>query len=196
MARFLAIGATSVALTGLIRDHYPRNEFGTTLDVALYQARDFETPMREGFSVFLYRVTVNGTVRNMTFRRSPDGRRFRPSLPLDLHYLITPWAEDVEQQHRMLGWVMRFIEDQGALSAGHLNHYVAETDIFAANEGLEIICDPLALTDHLNLWDRLRARFPISVSYSLRMLSIDSDIELADAGPPVQSRTFRMGEPA
>jgi hypothetical protein len=196
VARFLAIGATSTALTGLIRDHYPRDQFGSTLDVALYQARDFETPMREGFSVFLYRVTVNGTVRNMTIRRSPDGRRFRPSLPLDLHYLVTPWAEDVEQQHRMLGWVMRFIEDQGALSAGHLNHYVAETDIFNANEGLEIICDPLALTDHLNLWDRLRARFPISVSYTLRMLSIDSDVELQDAGPFVQSRTFRMGEPA
>jgi len=196
VASFLAIGATSAALTGLIRDHYPRDQFGSTLDVALYQARDFESPMREGFSVFLYRVTVNGTVRNMTLRRSPDGRRFRSSLPLDLHYLVTPWAEDVEQQHRMLGWVMRFIEDQGVLSAGHLNHYVAETDIFAPQEGLEIICDPLALTDHLNLWDRLRARFPISVSYAVRMLPIDSRIEVETGSSLVQTRMVQMAEPA
>jgi hypothetical protein len=196
VASFLGIGATSAALTGLIRDHYPRDQFGTTLEVALYQARDFESPMREGFSLFLYRVTVNGTVRNMSVRRAPDGRRFRASLPLDLHYLITPWAEDVEQQHRMLGWVMRFIEDQGALSAGHLNHYVAEAEVFAPHEGLEIICDPLALTDHLNLWDRLRARFPISVSYAVRMLPIDSTVEIDSAAALVQTRTARMGEPA
>jgi hypothetical protein len=196
VASYLAIGATSTALTGLIRDHYPRDQFGSTLDVALYQARDFESPMREGFSVFLYRVLVNGTVRNMSLRRSPDGRRFRASLPLDLHYLVTPWAEDVEQQHRMLGWVMRFIEDQGVLSAGHLNHYVAETDIFASQEALEIICDPLALTDHLNLWDRLRARFPISVSYAVRMVSVDSQVEIVDSSSRVQTRTFVMGESA
>jgi hypothetical protein len=105
--------------------------------------------MTEGFSVFLYRVTINGTVRNITLRRAPGGRRFRPSLPLDLHYVITPWAEDGERQHRMLGWVMRFISDLGALTAGHLNHYVAETDVFAPHEGLEIICDPLGLADYL-----------------------------------------------
>lgn len=195
MANFLAIGATSAALTGLIRDHYPRDEFGSTLDVALYQARDFESPMRDGYSVFLYRVAVNGAVRNMTLRRTPDGRRFRPSLPLDLHYLITPWADDVERQHRMLGWAMRFMEDQGVLSAGHLNHYVAEPDIFGPHEGLEVICDPLALNDYLNLWDRLRPRFPISASYTLRMLPIDSRLEI-ESGALVQTRAFNMAEPA
>lgn len=193
MAKHQAIAATSTALLGLLRDRYPRDEFGTSLDVQLYQSRDFEAPMREGFSVFLYRVTINGTVRNMTLRRAPDGRRIRPSLPLDLHYLITPWAEDGERQHRMLGWVMRFMEDFGVLTAGHLNHYVAETDIFAPHEGLEIICDPLALTDYLTLWDRLRQRMPASATYALRMLLIDSDVRVDD-GSLVQTRRFEMGE--
>ena len=193
MAKHQAIAATSNALLGLLRDRYPRDEFGTSLDVQLYQSRDFDAPMRDGFSVFLYRVTINGTVRNMTLRRAPDGRRFRPSLPLDLHYLITPWAEDGERQHRMLGWVMRFMEDFGVLTAGHLNHYVAETDIFAPHEGLEAICDPLALADYLNLWDRLRPRLPTSATYALRMLTIDSDVRVDD-GLLVQTRRFDMGE--
>jgi hypothetical protein len=193
MANFRAVGATSAALAGLIRDRYPRSDFGASLDIALYQARDFETPMREGFSVFLYRVAINGSVRNLTLRRTPDGRRFRPSLPLDLHYLITPWAEDGERQHRMLGWVMRLMEDLGVLSAGHLNHYVAETDTFAAHEGLEIICDPLALGDYLTLWDRLRPRLPASMSYTLRMLLVDSDLRVDD-GAPVQTREFAVKE--
>jgi hypothetical protein len=194
MANYRAIAATSNALLGLLRDRYPRDEFGTSLDVQLYQSRDFEgSPMREGFSVFLYRVTVNGTVRNMTLRRTADGRRFRPSLPLDLHYVITPWAEDGERQQRMLGWLMRFMEDVGVLTAGHLNHYVTETDIFAPQEGLEIICDPLSLADYLTLWDRLRPRMPTSATYALRMLMIDSDVRVDD-GALVQTRRFDMGQ--
>ncbi len=194
MAKHQAIAATSSALLGMLRDRYPRDEFGTSLDFDLYQSRNFESPMREGFSVFLYRVSINSTVRNMAPRRAADGRRFRPSLPLDLHYLVTPWAEDGELQQRMLGWVMRFMEDMGVLTAGHLNHYVAETDVFAPSEGLEIICDPLALTDYLSLWDRLRHhRLPTSATYSVRMLALESEVRIDD-GPPVQTRRFDMGE--
>jgi Pvc16 N-terminal domain len=193
MANYRAIAATSAALAGLMRDRYPRDEFGSGLDIVLYQTRDFESPMQDGFSIYLYRVATNGTVRNLTLRRSPDGRRYRPSLPLDLHYMITPWAQDVERQHRMLGWVMRMMEDTGALSSGHLNHYLPETDTFMPNEGLEIVCDPLPLSDYLTLWDRLRPRLPASATYALRMVLIDSDVHVPD-GPPVQTRVLGMGE--
>ena len=193
MANYRAIAATSTALAGLIRDRYPRDEFGAGLEIDLYQTRNFETPMQDGFSIFLYRVAINGAVRNLTLRRAPDGRRYRPSLPLDLYYLITPWAQDVERQQRMLGWVMRLMEDQGVFSAGHLNHYMPETDTFMPKEGLEIICEPLTLTDYLTLWDRLRPRLPPSVTYALRMVLIDSDVHIPDA-PPVQTRQLDMGQ--
>lgn len=193
MANHRAIAATSAALAGLIRDHYPRDEFGAGLEVKLYQMRDFESPMQDGFSVCLYRVSVNGSVRNLTMRRSADGRRFRPSLPLDLHYMITPWAQDAEMQQRMLGWVMRLMEDTGTLSAGHLNHYLSETDTFAAHEALDLICDPLALADYLTLWDRLQPRLPASATYTLRMVFIDSDIRV-DEGAGVQTRRFDVRE--
>src|SRR5262249_35355212 len=149
---------------------------------------DFETPLGNGFSVFLYRVSINGSVRNLTLRRTPDGRRFRPSLPLDLHYLITPWAEDTERQHRILGWVMRMLEDVGPLTASHLNHYIGETDTFARTESIDIVCDPLALTDYLTVWDRLR-KLPPSATYVLRMLLVDSNAGF-DEGALVQTREF------
>ena len=193
MANSRAVAATSTALAGLIRDRYPREEFGSGLDVALYQTRDFETPMSDGFSIYLYRVAISGAVRNLTWRRSPDGQRFRPSLPLDLQYMITPWAQDVAVQHRMLGWVMRMMEDTGVLSSGHLNHYLPEADTFAANEALELICEPLSLTDYLTLWDRLRPRLPASATYTLRMLMIDSDVRISE-GPLVQTRQMDVGQ--
>jgi hypothetical protein len=126
--------------------------------------------------------------------RSPDGRRFRPSLPVDLHYMVTPWARSAGQQHRMLGWAMRMLEDLGTLSASHLNHYIAETSTFAPTEAVDIVCDPLALNDYLTLWDRLRT-LPASASYVLRMAMLDSTVEISD-GAPVRTRRFDMGEVA
>ena len=193
MANYRAIAAVTTTLQGLVRDRYPRDEFGPGLPVELYQTRDFENPMQDGFSIYLFRVAVNGSVRNLTLRRTPDGRRLRPSLPLDLHYMVTPWAQDVQRQHRMLGWVMRTMEDVGVFTAGHLNHYVAETDTFAPQEGLEIICDPLTLSDYLTLWDRLRPRLPASATYTLRMVFIDSEVEAND-GAPVQTRLHDVRE--
>ena len=35
------------------------------------------------------------------------------------------------------------MEDLGMLSAGHLNHYLAEQDTFGPTEAVELICDPL-----------------------------------------------------
>lgn len=191
MADYRAIAATSNTLEGLIRDRYPRDEFGDGLQVSLYQTRDFADPMQDGFSVYLYRVSINGNRRNHVARRTADGRRLRPSLPVDLAYMITPWAQDVERQHRMLGWVMRLMEDQAILSAGHLNHYMPETDTFAPNEAVEIVCEPLSLADYLTLWDRLLPRLPASATYGIRMVLLDSDIAV-DEAPRVQTRRFGL----
>lgn len=191
MANHRAIAAVSSALQGLILDRYPRDEFESGLDVELYQTSNFQNPMQSGFSIYLFRVAINGAVRNLTLRRAPDGRRLRPSLPLDLHYMVTPWAPNVERQHRMLGWAMRMLEDVGVLSAGHLNHYLTETDTFAPHEGLDIVCDPLSLSDYLTLWDHLRPRLPPSATYVLRMVLIDSDVHVPD-GAPVQTRRLDM----
>lgn len=192
MANFRAIGATSEALVGLIRDGYPREDFREGLEVLIYQPRNFESPMDEGFSVFLMRVGINSNVRNTRFRRTSDEGCFRPSLPVDLHYVITPWAPEGATQQRMLGWVMRMLEDLGTLSASHLNHYVAESDIFAPNEALELICDPLDQNDYLTLWDRLKD-LPPSATYTARMLMLDSEVAIEE-GPLVQTRAFDFGE--
>lgn len=201
MASILAISAVSDVLVGLIRDSYPRAPqdpldpaigFPAGLEVGLYQPSNFESPMSEGFSVCLLRVDTNKTNRNLAPRRLPDGRVFRPSLPVDLHYLITPWARQASTQQRMLGWVMRFLEDLGTLSASHLNHFVPGNQTFGSNEALELISDPLALSDYLSVWERLRA-LPPSMTYQARCVLIDSDVGM-EQGPPVQTRAFDLGE--
>jgi hypothetical protein len=189
MATHNAISAVSQAILNLLRSAEPPSEFGS-LDYEHYQSDDFADPIETGFSLYLWRVTVSQARRNLPPRRLPDGRVYRPSLPLDLHYLLTPWAANAETQQRMLGWAMRAIEDAAVFPAGALNYGLSETDTFAPSEAVEIICDPLALTDQFNLWDKLKTKLQTSMTYQARGILLDSQQTVPEYGL-VQTRTFQ-----
>jgi hypothetical protein len=191
MASPNAVAAVSRALLGLLEEHCPPALLANP-EFKLYHGVDFERPITEGFSLCLYRVSINASVRNHPPRRSADGRRYRPSLPVDLHYLLTPWASDAERQQRALGWSMRFLEDLGSLPAALLNNYVAEQDTFRPEEAVEIVCDPLPLPDYLSLWDKLKPKMQTSITYALRMVMLDSALELPGQGL-VQTRELAAG---
>lgn len=194
MANYKAIAATSKAILGLLREHCPESEVINPA-FELYHARSYDKPMEEGFSLYLFRIAVNASLRNLPPRRAPDGRRYRPSLPLDLHYLLTAWAKDPERQQRLLGWAMRFLEDRLNLTANQINRYLGDEDkdTFHAEEAVELILDPLPPADHFNLWDKLKPKMQTSVTYVVRMVLLDSEIEWAEA-PPVQTREFKVAE--
>lgn len=191
MATWNAIAATTSALVGLLDDAYPR-EFGK-LTVAPAHASDFtgDKSIPDGFTVCLYRVSINGSLRNLPPRTGPDGARYRPSLPVDLQYLITPWAGNVEKQQRLLGWGLRHLEDNPILPAGLLNRYLSEPDVFRPEETVELVFESLSLPDFTNIWDKVKPRLQTSALYVARMVLIDSDIHLSE-GPPVQTRVFEM----
>lgn len=191
MARAQGIAAVSATLMGLLRDRYPREEFGPSLAFELYQARNFDAPMKEGIAICLWRVAPNTSRRNFVSRSDALGRRFRGSLPLDLFYLIVPYAEQAERQQRLLGWVMRAMHELGPLAPTQLNHYLAESDVFAETESLDAVGETLGVADYLTLWDRLK-RLPPAATYVLRMLLLDSEIAL-DEYPLVEERDFDMG---
>jgi hypothetical protein len=179
VATWNAVAATTRAILGLLEDAYPRNVF-PRLAIAPAHPADFtgdKTPP-DGFTLCLYHVATNGTLRNLPPRLGPNGTRFRPSLPLDLHYLLTPWASDVETQQRLLGWGMRLLEDNTILPASLLNRYLKEPDVFREDETVELVSDPLPLADYNNLWDKVKPRMQTSVAYVARMVLIDSDIDV------------------
>lgn len=188
MASYNAISVVSQAILDLLRYADTPSEFGT-LEYQHYDANDFITPMPRGFSLYLWRVSISQSRRNLPPRRLVDGRVFRPSLPLDLHYLLTPWAENTETQQRMLGWGMRVIEDITVFPASVLNFGPSEINTFAAHEAVELICDPLALNDHFNLWDKLKTKMQTSMTYQARNILIDSQ-RIVTEGDLVQTRIF------
>lgn len=111
----------------------------------MYQLKDFDAPMTVGISLFLYRVAVNLTQRNQPSRPSANGTPRKRALPLDLHYLLTPWAGTAERQQRLLGWAMRTLEDSPVLPAGFLNNHGPDPSVFRPDEGVELTFDPMRL---------------------------------------------------
>lgn len=197
MANYLAIAAVAKTMLRLLEEQCPREEFTSTPQFHLYQSHDFGTTIVvEGFSLMLYRVTVNGA-RIPTPRRGPDGIRRRPALPLDLHFLLTPWAAEAERQMRLLGWAMRFIEDNASIPANVLNHSLTrrERAAFNPDESVELVCDPPGLADYLGLWDKFKSRWQTSISYVARMVPIDSDLMQRDEAL-VRTREMRYGTEA
>ena len=191
MATFQAIAATGQAMLGLLADAVPKPEFANA-QFELYQISNFGNPMEEGVSLYLYRIAVNGTIRNRPPVTGPDGRRRRPPIPLDLHYVLSVWARSAVKQQRLLGWTIRMFEDVPILPTGLRNNYGPEPEIFQPGETVEIILESLTLQDFNNLWSATKTALPVSVGYVARMVGISSELPLTEAAE-VQTRDFKTG---
>jgi hypothetical protein len=189
---FQAIAATGQAMLGLLSDACPRDMFPNA-QFELYQMTNFQQPMDEGISLFLYRIAPNTTRRNLPPTTAPDGRRFRPPLPVDLYYIATAWAPSAARQQRLLGWAIRMFEDVPILPTGLLNNYGPEPEIFQPGETVEVILDQLNLQDLNNFWGVSKASLQLSVGYIARMLHIQSSMLMSEL-PEVQTREFGLGK--
>lgn len=195
MASTNAIAATSRAILGLLEDAHPRETLGRLGFRLVHPAAFGESgeALTDAFTLCLWRVGINGNPRARGTRLLPSGLRARPSLPVDLYYLLTPWADDVEKQQRMLGWAMRLLEDMALLPAAELNRHLDQREVFHPEEGVELICDPLPLPDWISLWDKLRPRLQVSATYLARAVLLDSDLEVGEH-PRVRERELQAGK--
>ena len=186
------MAAIGQAILGLLEQARPSTEFDTA-QFQMYQSSNFQSPMDEGISLYLYRVAVSTARRNLPSKTLPDGRKLRPPLPLDLHYLMTPWAKTAVRQHRILGWAMRVLEDTPILPASLLNHYGPEPDTFRPDETVDVINEPITLQDIYNLWEIAKHNVQVSIAYVARVVPIDS-LEFEVEAPPVQTRVIDVGK--
>jgi hypothetical protein len=191
MADYRAIAAVSEAMVYLLESQYRPEDFdGNQLQFKVYLAKDFAQPMEAGVSCFLYRIYANGTHRTPSGRLRTDGQRYRPQLPLDLHFLLTAWARDASLQHTIAGWMMRLLDDTPSLPAGLLNHNMP--GIFHPDETVEISLTELTTEELFHIWEVIvNNAYQISVPYVARNVRIESQ-QLLSVGRPIQERTFDM----
>jgi hypothetical protein len=193
-----AIAATSNAIKLLLENAAPTSEWvGTAFE--LYQAQDLQKPVdpaRSKVSIYLYRVLLSTVRRDRGARLGPDGLRYPASIPLDLHYLVTAWSSDARTSHQLLGWAIRVLDDTPVLPTALLNTYQAGRAVFARDETVELVWDPLTLVDLYDIWQVSAQNQAPSASYVARMVQLDSEIPI-DEGDPVKVRQFEYAkEPA
>jgi hypothetical protein len=191
MATYPAIAATSEAILGLLQSAAVGGEFDT-VEFGHYQTGNLASPMSEGISLYLYRVTVSAN-RNLPPPRGPDGRRYRPPIPLDLHFLVTAWAETAIRQQRLLGFAIRTLEDTPILPAGVLNQHSPEPNVFRPEETVELVFEGVTIQDFGYIWNVAQTKEQPSATYVARMVEIESRVSVDDAGL-VQTRALEYAK--
>jgi hypothetical protein len=176
VANFNSIAAVGKSLERLLTAAFAETPIpvpNRTTKAFLVRSEDFDRQsqstiiVRPGLSIFLYHVEVNKTMRAAWAGVTQhDGVAH---LPLDLHFLITPWAANAEAEGAILGRAMQCL-DATPIVSGPLLHQSGD---FAPNEGLQLLMDEMSTEAVMRTFDSLACDYRISVPYIARMVRVD-----------------------
>lgn len=182
MAGFAAIAATGKSierfLSSCFEDLQPVG--GSLTKAVLTTTVDLDTENSESLvkppalSIFLYRVDFNKTMRAAwSGVGSFDGRG---RLPLDLHYLLTPWADNAEHEQLILGRAMQSLETTPVLSGPLLY----SPGGWAPNESVQLALEDIPTEALMRVFDSLPVKYRLSVPYVARVVRVDSVVARPD----------------
>ncbi|HEX9991343.1 MAG TPA: Pvc16 family protein [Acidimicrobiales bacterium] len=121
-----------------------------------------------GVSLWPYRVGLNRAVRSAwSAVGHVDGR---VHLPVDLHFLLTPWGDNGDDELLVLGRAMLTLEANPILLGPRLDPSAA----WAAAEALQIVCADAESDGVATLFDATDAPFKVSVPYIARVVRLET----------------------
>jgi hypothetical protein len=189
MAGFRSVGAVGKSIEALLNVAFIEQQplASQTTHAVLIRTDDLDlspgsqispTP---ALSILLYRVDFNKTMRpSWSAAGSLDGHSH---LPLDLHFLITAWADNAEDEHQIIGRALQVLETSGALS-GPLLYPTGEWE---PGEAVQLYLEDMATDDLMRTFDSLQCDFRLSVPYIARTVMISGSIvpDWAEGAEPV-----------
>ena len=153
---------------------------------------DDQTPH---LNLFLHRVTPNAALRNADLpTRSGDGTlRLRPTLALDLHYMLTAVAVEDLHAEVLLGYAMQLFHEmpiipretiRASLSAAELSGLrgglpdlgggtLSAVELADQIELLKITPVTLSMDDMSKMWTALQASYRTTVAYDVSLVLIE-----------------------
>lgn len=121
-------------------------------------------------TIYFYRVDINRTMRAAwSAVGHHDGVGH---LPLDLHFLLTAWAQDAEDELRIIGRAMELLESTPILT-GPLLHSL-NTNVWGAGESIQLLADEVPAETVLRVFDLWPVKHKLSVSYLARVMRLDT----------------------
>ncbi len=184
MANHTAIHAVGNGLIRFLRNTYPDalREGGFPCDFRLFSSKELTDTDNLGttLSLFLYRITVNEFMRNARPEHNPRQRTV--PLTVDLHYLLTVWADNAELEQTILGWAMRQFYLYPMLDTATF-----APEAWDSEDLVQIVPAELSHEDLLRVWDALAPAYRLSFPYVARAIRLDPD-QTPAALPVVDAR--------
>jgi hypothetical protein len=137
-------------------------------------------------SLLLYRITHNEHQRNRPPATLPLGKPV--PLTVNLHLLVTVWADTALKEQGLLGWTMRELHQRPVLDRS----VFADGGGFGADDLVSLAPEELTLDDLNKLWQVLVPPLRPSLGYVARNVMLDLDPQF-DAEPVVATR-LAMGD--
>lgn len=181
MANFYGINSVGDSIMQFLRNAYPQElraahpcDFRIVSSGEMADSTDdFTTTV----SLYLYRIIMNEHVRNTSSSRSL--RDESVPLSVDLHFILSVWANSAEAEHTICAWAMSQLHQHPIMDISSLT---AEGG-WSADDVVHIIPAELSNEDLMRIWDAIAPYYRISVSYIARVVRIDGDESLG--GEPV-----------
>lgn len=190
MADFAGLAAAGSSIRNLLEVRFSEQQpLADDTAVRLARAEDFEPGnfallvSRPAVTLFFYRIDYNKTMRAAwSAVGAYDGRS---RLALDLHFLLTAWASNAEDELTILGRTMQVLEDtpiiSGPLLAGGAG--------WAPDECLQVVLGDMDSETLVRLFETLPIRYRLSIPYVARVLRVDGAVEPRE--PPVVTAITR-----
>lgn len=193
MAQHQAIGAAAQSLERFLTFCFEDEEPvpGRTTRAVLVRTEDLRAEDSTGvivppaLSLFLYRVDVNRTMRAAWSAVGSQGGRAH--LPLDLHFLLTPWADNATHEQLILGRTLQCLETTPILAGPLLD----PTAGWQPHEAVQICHENLTTEDLMRTFDSLPVDYKLSAPYVARVVRVDGP----GVAPPTVTETLGRAAP-
>lgn len=178
MANFQCVAATGRSIERLLNASFeemdPIADSPVRAHAVLIRTEDFEgvgtnasAIQPPALSIFLYRVDFNKAMRaSWSGVGSADGRAH---LPLDLHMLLTPWAQNAEYELRILGRAMQCLEEHPSLTGPLL----VEGAGWAPGDSVQVVMEEITTEAVMRTFDSLPHDYKLSIPYVARVVRLD-----------------------
>lgn len=174
MTNVHAIHSVGESLAAYLNNTYPealRDRFGCQFRlVSSGEMADAGSEFNQTtLTLYLYRVTMNEHLRGT--RRAVGSLRTDQPLSVDLHYLLTVWANNAPEEQVILAWAMRQLHQHPVLDQASLSPDAE----WGPGEYVQVIPAELSTEDIMRIWDAFDSSYRLSVSYIARVVRIDGE---------------------
>jgi len=185
-----AIRATSRTIADLLQAEFEADpvlsaQFASPGTMHVYLNTPAEMTGRAGLSVWLYRVVRDDFTLNRPLERISPTQVRPASIPLRLHYLLSPitnsnQTDAPETEQVILGKTLQVLNDRPSITGTDLSDDFIGTATVVTSR-----FEQLTITELARIWDALDVSYRTSVSYEVTVVELCQDVP-GEVKPPVR----------